>query len=142
MLPCWTALERLTGIRQYSWNYSEKRVFGCQFPHASICPVLWFQLFNLFLPPFPIQYLWLLNSNCGANKQWGENGWVMKGVNGENIEFTGTKSISVCLCVCICYNAEQRSLKSPLAQPVILLEGLLCCPRLSDRGKNSFRSAV
>lgn len=54
--------------------------------------------------------------------------------------FTGTRSISVC--VCTCYNAEQRSLKSPLAQPVILLEGLLCCPRLSDRGKNSFRSAV
>lgn len=46
------------------------------------------------------------------------------------------------LCVCTYYNAEQKSLKSPLAQPVILLEGLLCCPRLSDRGKTSFRSAV
>lgn len=49
---------------------------------------------------------------------------------------------SVHVCVCTHYNAEQRSLKSPLAQPVILLEGLLCCPRLSDRGKTSFRSAV
>lgn len=48
----------------------------------------------------------------------------------------------VSVCMYTYYNAEHKSPKSPLAQPVILLEGLLCCPRLSDRGKNSFRSAV
>lgn len=58
----------------------------------------------------------------------------------ENAGFAGTRHKSVCMCTY--YNAEYKSLKSPLAQPVILLEGLLCFPRLSDHGKNSFRSAV
>lgn len=65
----------------------------------------------------------------------------MKGVNGENVDFAGSRH-GICVYTYTYYNAEHKSIKSPLAQPVILLEGLLCCPRLSDRGKNSFRSAV
>lgn len=65
--------------------------------------------------------------------------WGMEKMLG--LQVPGT-NLCVCVCMCTYYNAEQKSLKSPSAQPVILLEGLLCCPKLSDCSKNSFRSAV
>lgn len=93
-----------------------------------------------FFPPFSQSRIDDCVIAIVEEMRWGEKVRVLRGVNGENVIFTGARH-GICVHYTY-YNAEHKSLKSPLAQPVILLEGLLCCPRLSDRGKNSFRSAV
>lgn len=76
------------------------------FPHTSICPALWFQLFDLFLRPFLIQYWWLFYSNCGENKSGVRRaGWWM----GKKL---GLQVPGPTLCVCMCvYMLQHRGEK-------------------------------
>lgn len=52
-------------------------------------------------------------SNCGENRQWGEKGWVMQGVNGEHWVYRyqqGVYRYQVHLCACV-YVSQFRAEK-------------------------------
>ena len=72
VLPCWTALERLTGIGQYLYpcNPTETGLFGCWFTHTSVCQVLWFQWFipSSFLSPRLVAIAIVEKTRSGVRK--------------------------------------------------------------------------